>query len=211
MYSYTTIIYLRQQELNTESTKTFSPVIPLCLWPLLNKAAWLVSTLFFGGFAIERLPPPVPHKTLAAEYLVKWFSGLSNGKNFENAYYKINSMLWLTFQTMAFMAIQDSVHWMKDKLPVKTKIITFLRAAPCYISQEQPILSSNTMIIWVYTYINCSVEDRRDNSKSGTEVGGGLQTATFLDTLISDHWHCTYLSDYSVFCHLSTLFPQLIC
>jgi len=44
-------------------------------------------------------------------------------------------MLWLTFQTMAFMAIQDSVHWMKDKLPVKTKIITFLRAAPLYITR----------------------------------------------------------------------------
>jgi len=39
MYSYTTIIYLGQQKLNIESTKTFSPVIPLCLWPLLNKAA----------------------------------------------------------------------------------------------------------------------------------------------------------------------------
>jgi len=39
MYSYITIIYLGQQKLNTENTKTFSPAIPLCLWPLLNKAA----------------------------------------------------------------------------------------------------------------------------------------------------------------------------
>jgi len=39
------------------------------------------------------------------------------------------------------------------------------------------------MTIWVHTYIhihiNCSVEDRTDNTKSGTEVGGGFQTATF--------------------------------
>ena len=40
-------------------------------------------------------------------------------------------MVWLTFQTIAFMQIQDSVHWMEDILPVKTQIIS-LRAACSY-------------------------------------------------------------------------------
>jgi hypothetical protein len=87
---------------------------------------------------------------------------------------------------------------MKDTPPVKTEIIT-LHAACCYfLSQEQePVLPSNTMTIWVHTYththtyINCSVEDRTDNTKSGTEVGGGFQTAIFwtLSFQITDTVH----------------------
>jgi len=64
---------------------------------------------------------------------------------------------------VAFMPIQDSVHWMKGTLPVKTQII-LLHAARCYIQsqEQQPILSSNTMIIWVHTYIHKLFSGRQD-------------------------------------------------